>query len=72
MQIAKTFDSESVKKIAEGIAVYALGSAALGLIQYVGLIHFQQPLVVEGMTLLIPSITKVIKEWMAGVTPIGS
>jgi len=71
MQIPFTLDKESLKKIAKGMAVYALGSAALGVLAYLSsdalAAHgINNPMLLAFIAWVTPSVTKVIKEWMAG------
>lgn len=53
------------------MAVYALGSAALGVVAYLSsdalAAHgINNPMLLSFIAWVTPSITKVIKEWMAG------
>jgi hypothetical protein len=71
MQIPFSLDKQSLEKIARGLAVYALGSAALGVVAYLSsdalAAHgINNPMLLSFIAWVTPSITKVIKEWMAG------
>lgn len=53
------------------MAVYALGSAALGVLAYLSsdalAAHgINNPMLLAFIAWVTPSVTKVIKEWMAG------
>ena len=71
MQIPFSFDKKSLENIAKGIAVYAVGSAALGVLAYLSsdalAAHgINNPMLLAFIAWITPSATKVIKEWMAG------
>jgi intracellular sulfur oxidation DsrE/DsrF family protein len=71
MQIPFSLDKQSLEKIAKGVAVYALGSAALGVMAYLGGDALKEhginnPILLSFIAWVTPSVTKVIKEWMAG------
>ena len=66
------FERETLVKIAKGVAWYALGSATLGVFALLNSGFLQQhginnPGILALIALVTPSITKVAKEWMAGV-----
>lgn len=72
MQTAyKLFEKETLIKIAKGIAVYAVGSAALGVLallssDFLASHGLNNPMLLAFIAWVTPSATKVVKEWMAG------
>lgn len=71
MQIRYKLDKETIIAIAKGVAVYALGSAALGIVallnsDFLASHGLNNPMLLTFIAWATPTVTKIVKEWMAG------
>lgn len=71
MQFAYTFDEITKEKILRGALIALTGSAALGLLDYVGALKIDNLAVAAFVSWLVPTLVNVVKEWMAGETNIN-
>jgi hypothetical protein len=67
MQIARSFDRETLIKIAKGFLISATGAGALYLLSMLGQIEFTNPQVAYLVSWGVPFLVNVIKEWLKGV-----
>lgn len=66
MQIANSFDRETVKKILRG-AMYAMAvPAVLGLLEYVGKLEISNPVMAMLVAYVVPIFINAVKEYRAG------
>lgn len=66
MQKAYSFDAITQNKILKGAMIALTGSAALGLLTYVGTIKIDDPTLAMFIVWLIPTISNLVREWMKG------
>jgi len=67
MQIARSFDRETLIKIVKGALISATGALALYLLTVLGQIDFTNPTIAYLASWGIPFLTNVVKEWVKGV-----
>ena len=67
MQIARSFDRETIIKIAKGFLISATGAGALYLLSMLGRIEFTNPTLAYLASWGIPFLTNAVKEWLKGV-----
>ena len=66
MQKAYSFDQETLLKIARGALIAVSGSAAIGLLNYIGTIKLEDPTATMIVAWLIPTLVNLVKEWIKG------
>ena len=67
MQIAKSFDRETLIKIGKGALITFTGAGSIAVLGYLGAIEINSPLLAGMVALIIPVVVNTIKEWMQGV-----
>lgn len=67
MQIAYSFDKETIKKIIKGAAIAACGAGALAFLDYLGKVQIDNPYLASGITFIVPVLVNMVKEWMSGI-----
>lgn len=65
-QIQFSFDQKTVEKIIKGALISIAGPAALGLLSFIGTLHFNDPTVAYIAAWAGPALTNLVKEWIAG------
>ena len=66
MQIKNSFDRITQNKILRGAFIAVTGSAMLALLNYVGTIQIDNPLIASLIVFITPVAVNTIKEYMAG------
>lgn len=66
MQIKNSFDKESLIKIGKGALIAMSAGAGLALVDFIGTIEIDSPVVASLIVVLTPTIVNAIKEWRAG------
>lgn len=66
MQIAHSFDVVTQNKIVRGAFISLVGGAALSLINYLQIIHINNPALASFVVWAAPTAVNIVKEWMAG------
>jgi hypothetical protein len=66
MQKRYSFDKETIIKIGKGALIALTGSAALGLLDYLGQLQIDNPAFAAFMVWIVPVATNTIKEWVKG------
>lgn len=66
MQIEKSFDSATVKKIIRGAYYAVVPAAALALLNYIGSLHVSNPVLASLVVWAVPVAVNAVKEWKAG------
>lgn len=67
MQIANSFDKETLIKIGKGAFIAFTGAGSIALLQYFNSIKIDNAILASFVVWLVPTLVNVIKEWMAGV-----
>lgn len=67
-QVAKSFDSVTVKKIIKGALISATGAFSIYILSAFGQIDFSDANIAALVAILIPNLTNIIKEWVSGET----
>lgn len=65
-QIKFSFDKVTLTKILKGAMIAATGGAALAILNYLGALEVDNPLLASFLVWLTPVATNVVKEWMKG------
>ena len=65
-QVKYSFDKESLIKMLKGALIAATGAGALYLLNAIGAVQFDNPLVVSLVALLVPTAVNMVKEYMKG------
>ena len=66
MQIAKSFDKESLLKIVKGALIAATGAGAIAFLGYIQAIQISDPILTGFIAWLVPVAVNAIREWMKG------
>ena len=66
MQFSKSFDQDTIIKILKGGAIAASGAFGLYVLNALGQIEINNPLLVSFFAWIIPVATNAIREWMKG------
>lgn len=66
MQIARSFDRETLIKIGKGALIAAGGAAALALLDYLGALQINNPILAAFVAWGVPVAINAVKEWLAG------
>jgi len=66
MQIKRTFDHDSVIKILKGAGIAGTGAFALYVLNAVGAMEFENPMLISLIAWIVPTLTNLVKEWMKG------
>ncbi len=66
MQTKKSFDSETLIKIGKGAAIAATAAAALYILDSIGALQLENPILVSVIAWAVPFATNTIKEWLKG------
>ena len=66
MQIKNSFDKITQNKILRGALIASTGAFMLALLQYLGTVDMDNPLIASFFVILAPVATNAIKEYMAG------
>lgn len=65
-QVKNSFDKATMFKILKGALISATGTVALVLLNYLGTVKFEDPMVAYAISFAVPNITNIIKEYLAG------
>ncbi len=68
-QIKYSFDKTTLTKIGKGALIAGTGALALYILNAIGGLNLQNPLLVSVIAWIVPTLTNLIKEWMRGTTP---
>ena len=66
MQVEKKFDKESLIKMLKGGLIAFTGAGAIALLNYIGALELDNPILVSLIAWGVPVLVNVIKEWMKG------
>lgn len=66
MQIRNSFDGETIKKIGRGMLIAFTGAGAIGLLQFIGAIETNSPILIPLIALIVPMAVNAIREYMKG------
>lgn len=66
MQIRNSFDRESVKKMIKGALIAMAGAAAIGLLEYVGSLEINNPILAMVVSFGVPTLVNIIREYKSG------
>lgn len=66
MQKKFSFDSITQNKIIRGAFIAVSGSGALALLDYLGTINIDNPVIASLIVFATPTLVNIIKEYMAG------
>lgn len=67
MQIANSFDRESLLKIGKGALIAATGGATLAFLDYFGALQIENAALASLIAWAVPTLTNIVKEWLKGV-----
>ena len=66
MQYKNEFDRETLIKIGKGALIAMTAGASLSLLNFLGTIEIDNPVIANITVILIPVIVNAIKEWSTG------
>lgn len=66
MQVKKSFDQESLTKMLKGALIAFTGAGAISLLNYIGALQLDNPVLTSLVAWGVPTLINVIKEWMKG------
>lgn len=66
MQVAYSFDRETVVKIGKGSLIAVTGAAAIALLEYLGTVEMSNPILVSLVAWGVPVAVNTIREWQKG------
>ncbi len=67
MQKKFSFDSITNNKIIKGAFIALSGSAALGLLEYIGALKISNAILASFIVWFVPFAINAVREWMKGV-----
>lgn len=65
-QVKNSFDKATMLKILKGALISATGTIALVVLNYLGTVQFDDPMIAYAVSFVVPNITNAIKEYLAG------
>lgn len=65
-QKKNNFDKKTLIKILKGALISATGTIALVALNYLGTVHFDDPMVAYAVSFAVPNLTNIIKEFLKG------
>lgn len=65
-QIKNSFCAVTRNKIVKGALIAVSGSAALGLLDYVGALKIDNPALASFIAFVVPTLVNVVREYMKG------
>ena len=66
MQKAFTFDHVTIKKIIKGALIAMSGSAAIGLLDFIGALQIDNAAAAAVVAWAVPSLVNAVKEYVKG------
>jgi len=66
MQIANSFDKDTIAKILRGGAIAATGAFGLFILNAIGTIDISNPVLVSFLAWFIPFASNMLREWVKG------
>ena len=66
MQIANSFDQDTVKKIFKGALISACGAGAIAFLEYIGKIQIDNQVLTLVVAWAVPTVINLIKEYIKG------
>ena len=66
VQVKRSFDEESVKKMLKGALIAAGGAAALVVLSWLPTVEISNPLLSAFVVWFVPFAINAVKEWMKG------
>jgi len=61
-----SFDPETCKKIIKGVLLAATGGLAIGLLDYIGTVQIDSPILAAMIATIIPAGINAVREFMKG------
>ena len=65
-QIKNRFDKETLIKILKGMLIAFTGAGTLALLNYLGALKFDNPVLVSAIAWLVPVLVNIVKEYLKG------
>lgn len=65
-QISFKFDQATLISIGKGLLISFTGTGALGLLAYLGALHFDNPILALVVSYAVPNLVNIIHQYMAG------
>jgi len=66
-QIENSFDEKTIQKIIKGACIAGTGAAALYILNAIGVLEIDNPVMASFVALMVPFLSNSIKEYLKGV-----
>jgi hypothetical protein len=66
MQIANSFDKETLLKIGKGALIAVSGAAAIALLDFIGALEISNPVLASFVAWGVPVAVNAVREWLKG------
>lgn len=66
MQVRNSFDNETLKKIGRGMLIAFSGAGVIGLLQFIGTIETNSPILTPLIALIVPMAVNAVREYTKG------